>query len=229
MPIEPMPPTIAPEIIGIAQIDLNGHSLSPGKYYFAYALNHRIDRWPKFILSDLGPAIEVIATESFNSVDVYDHPQAAGAQSFVTLYMTDQYPDKAAPVHWRAVNTVALGDPASKSLLTVGLLATGVYDVPTLNDILQTNNVIMNTIHTEGHSTAATGKIQIKPVGTLSEATPTGSLSIWILIAIVVVILGVIFAIFKGEIFRDVLCKTFLGNVLFTRTCARVRAAPLFL
>ena len=188
MPIVPMPPLIAPEIVGIAQVSGSGPTtLSPGKYYFAYALNHRIAQWPQFILSDLGPAIEVIATESFNAVDVYDHPQTAGEQSFVTLYMTDQYPDKAAPVHWRAVNTVALGDPVSKSLLTVGLLAsTGVYDAPTLNDILQTNNVIMNTIHTEGHSTAATGKIQIEPA--LSEASPLSmSWYLWIAIAIVVV------------------------------------------
>ena len=225
-----MPPSIAPEIVGIAQIDPNGHSgpttLSPGKYYFAYALNHRVDQWPKFILSDLGPAVELIATESFNAVDVYDHPQAVSGQSFATLYMTDQYPDKAAPVHWRAVNTVALGDPGSKSLLTVGLLAsTGVYDAPTLNDILQTNNVIMNTIHTEGHSTAATGKIQIKPadIRSLAEAAGPRDPGIWIVIAAAVVILGLIFA----DAFRSVLCKTFLGNVLFPGTCAQVRALPL--
>lgn len=198
MPIVPLPPTQSPEIVGIAQISGTGpNTFSPGKYYFAYALNHRVDQWPKFILSDLGPAIEVIATGSFNAVDIYDHPQEVAGQSFVTLYMTDQYPDKAAPVHWRAVNTVALGDPSSKTLLTMGLLAsTGVYDAPTLNDILQTNNVITNIIHTEGHSTAATGKIQIEPVGadirSLAEAAPIGSLSVWMVAVAMVVIFGII-------------------------------------
>lgn len=184
--IVPMPPPVAPDITGIAQISGSGPTtLSPGKYYFAYALNHRISQWPKFVLSDLGPAIEVIASESFNAVDMYDHPfpPQSGAQSFVTLYMTDQYPDKAAPVHWRAVNTIALGN--APTLLTVGLLATsGVYDGPTLNDILQTNNAINNIIHTEGRSTGATGKIQIQPVGTavrtLSEASPVTTSSLWL-------------------------------------------------
>ena len=194
MSIAPMPPTVAPEIVGIAQISGKGPlNLTPGKYYFAYALNHRIDQWPKFILSDLGPAIEVIATESFNAVDVYDHPQEVSEQSFVTLYVTDQYPDKAAPVHWKAVNTVALGNLSTKSLLTVGLLAsTGVYEAPTLNDILQTNNVITNTIHTEGRSTAATGKIQIDPVG-LSEALPLGSRYSWVLVGCALAVILLIF------------------------------------
>ncbi len=222
----PMPPTVAPEITGIAQISASqAGTLPPGRYYFAYARNLRIDQWPKFAISDLGPAIDVIATESFNAVDVYNNPETAqaGGQRFNTLYMTDQFPDKLAPVHWKAVNTIGLCDPTSpncvKSMLTVALLTgPGVYDAPTLNNILQTNQIITNTIQTKGHSTAATGIIQITPIGvdirSLGQASPTddNTLWLWIIVAVVVVVLGIIWTLVYNDAIRSAICPTGIGQ-----------------
>lgn len=229
-----MPPTAAPEITGIAQISASqAGTLPPGRYYFAYARNLRIAQWPKFVVSNLGPAVDVIATESFNAVDIYNNPETAqaGGQRFNTLYMTDQYPDKLAPVHWKAVNTIGLCNPASpncaKSMLTVALLTAGVYDAPTLNDILQTNQIITNTIHTKGHSTAATGAIQITPVGvdirSLGEASPTDDPAmLWglIAVAVVLVVLGVIWALMYKDAIRSAICPTGMG--MFFSQCYHV-------
>lgn len=206
----PTPPTVTPRIIGIAQISApQAPTLPPGKYYFAYARNLRIDQWPKFAISDLGPAIEVMASNSFNAVDMYNNPeiQGAGGQSFNTLYMTDKFPNGQGPVHWRAVNTIALIPPNDGTtgkvvtkLLTVALLSSqGVYDGPTLNDIVQSNNVITNTLHTEGHSTAATGTTQVDPVGIdirpLYETGPIGGIS-WQTVGITFAVIVVLILLF---------------------------------